>query len=188
MNLYLRLIIYFCKLWCTSKRTNISVLGCSTVRMHVWPNDLDFNMHMNNGRYLTVMDIGRFDFMIRTGMFKIAMKKGYGPVLGSAKVRYRLPLMPFQAYDLQTQLVYWDEKWAYFEQRFIIANGDKAGAVAAIALLKGSLFDSKTKKTVPTKDILTLMDQSEVNPAPMPEHFKHWVKAEEALKSVTART
>ena len=31
--------------------------------MRVWPNDLDTNAHMNNGRYLTLMDLGRFDLM-----------------------------------------------------------------------------------------------------------------------------
>src|SRR5687768_16441057 len=37
----------------------------SVLRFHVWPGDLDFFGHMNNGRFLTLMDSGRFDIMAR---------------------------------------------------------------------------------------------------------------------------
>ena len=72
MNLYIRLIIYLIK---SLFRNQMDVLETSHLRFHVWPNDLDFNMHMNNGRYLTVMDLGRFDLMIRTGLMKKALAK-----------------------------------------------------------------------------------------------------------------
>lgn len=38
--------------------------------MRVWPGDLDISLHMNNGRYLTIMDLGRlrFCFAVRSGM------------------------------------------------------------------------------------------------------------------------
>lgn len=38
------------------------VLDELTVRLRVWPHDLDHNLH-NNGRYLAVMDLGHLDFM-----------------------------------------------------------------------------------------------------------------------------
>src|SRR6185503_3961101 len=33
----------------------------SNLSLRVWPNDLDLNIHVNNGRYLTLMDLGRMD-------------------------------------------------------------------------------------------------------------------------------
>ena len=56
--------------------------------MRVWPNDLDTNAHMNNGRYLTLMDLGRFDLMTQCGLVGTVLKKkvvsgrrwGYGPL------------------------------------------------------------------------------------------------------------
>lgn len=156
------------------------------MRFHVLPNDLDFNMHMNNGRYLTLMDLGRFDCLARCGVLKYAFKRKYAPVLGGVQIRYRLPLKPFQAYDLETEIKCWDEKWAYLEQRFVIANGKKAGAVAAIAVVKGSFYDANLKKTIPSRDIIALSREPDIQSPPMPEYFKAWVKAEQALKSVTA--
>ena len=47
----------------------LGLLDTSEVRLRVWPSDLDFNLHMNNGRYFTVMDLGRIDLMIRIGAF-----------------------------------------------------------------------------------------------------------------------
>ena len=35
----------------------------------VWPHDLDTSLHMNNGRYWTLMDLGRADLMIRSGLW-----------------------------------------------------------------------------------------------------------------------
>ena len=31
----------------------LQMLDTSAVHMRVWPNDLDINFHVNNGRYLT---------------------------------------------------------------------------------------------------------------------------------------
>ena len=36
----------------------LGVLDSSILTFRVWPNDLDINLHMNNGRYLTIMDLG----------------------------------------------------------------------------------------------------------------------------------
>ena len=184
MNLYCRLILLFIKqIW----RSKLELLETSNTRFRVLPNDLDFNMHMNNGRYLTVMDLGRFDLMMRCGLFKKALEHKYAPILGSVKMRYRLPLLPFQPYDLQTRIVCWDEKWAYIEQRFVIVNGDKKGAIAAIALLKASMYDTKQKQTVPPKTLIGLLNLGEIQSPEMLDYFKDWAKAESALKAVTAQ-
>lgn len=183
MNLYLRLL---CVLIAAGFKAAIGdILEMSSLRFRVWPNDLDFNMHMNNGRYLTVMDLGRLDLVMRTGLLKAMLKRGCLPVLAAAHIRYRLPLMPFQIYRLETQVVCWDEKWVYLEQRFILCDGPKKGAVAAIAVVKGSFWNSKNKETVPTAVLLALLGIQDSSPA-MPDHIKEWQKAEESLKSVTA--
>lgn len=162
-----------------------SILDVSVLKFKVLPNDLDFNMHMNNGRYLTVMDLGRFDLVLRAGLLQIMMKQKSVPILGSATIRYRLPLTPFQSYELHTRIVSWDNKWAYMEQRFIIADGGpKNGAIAAVALVKGSFYDQKNKRTVPTKDVLSLAGLAVETPE-IPEHIVEWQKSEDFLRNLT---
>ena len=183
MNLYFRLLWMIVTAFFRSK---LDVLGTSKLTFHVLPNDLDSNIHMNNGRYLSIMDLGRLDMIIRNGMIKEVIKNKYAPVLSAAQVRYRLPLMPFQKYELQSRLVCWDDKWAYMEQRFIIAKGAKAGAVAAIAILKGGFFDPKTKTTVPNTVLLGDIGDAHLESPEFPDYVLKWIEAEEAFRQVTS--
>jgi len=147
----------------------------------VLPNDLDFNMHMNNSRYLAIMDVGRIDLLIRTHLFQEMRKIKAIPVLSTAKMRYRISLQPFQRYRLESKLVCWDEKWLYIEHRFIIADGPKAGAVAAIGLVKGVFYSGQGKGTVPTSQLLELTGMDKHSPE-FPEHVTDYIKADESFR------
>lgn len=183
MNLYIRLLIVIIRSFFKPRITNI-LSGCEQ-KFYVLPNDLDLNGHMNNGRYLTIMDLGRMDLVLRTGLLKKMMESKSIPVLSSAKMRYRLPLMPFQGYKLITRVICWDDKWVYMEQRFVIAKGSKAGATAAIGLVKGSFYDRINKRTVPSSDLLKAIDMTKDSPA-FPEYILKWIEAEDDLKKQTA--
>jgi acyl-CoA thioesterase FadM len=183
MTLFFRVLYVFLRYWLRPARTDI--LQPLTLRLRVLPNDLDTNAHMNNGRYLTIMDLGRLDLICRTGLLPWMRKTRGVPILAAAMIRYRLPLAPFQAYDLQTQIMGWDEKWLYLEQRFIITSGHKSGAVAAIALVRGSFMNPETKATIPTENILK--ETGYLYPSPtLPAHITEWAEAENALRAVTA--
>ena len=43
----------------------IGILDQDALQMRVWPNDIDFNFHMNNARYLSLMDFGRMHLLAR---------------------------------------------------------------------------------------------------------------------------
>jgi acyl-CoA thioesterase FadM len=161
------------------------VLTPSRITLCVLPNDLDTNFHMNNGRYLTIMDLGRFDLILRTGLLNLMLHKKSVPILAAATIRYRLPLDPFQRFHLETRVVCWDDKWVFMEQRFLIAHGPKKNAVAAIALVKGSFFDKGTGKTLPTQHLLDALGITDHSPSFPPEIIT-WQAAEEVLRSVTA--
>ena len=60
MKLYLRLL----HLWLLGRRrSRVSVMGPVRTPFRVWPTDLDLLRHVNNGVYLTIMDIGRLDLL-----------------------------------------------------------------------------------------------------------------------------
>lgn len=184
MNLYIRLILVLIKSMWASR---IDILSASTLTFRVLPTDLDSNMHMNNGRYLTIMDLGRINLIIRNGFLRTIIKNTYAPVLGAAQMRFRIQLRPFQKYDLETRIICWDKKWAYIEQKFIIADGPKLGAVAAIGILKGSFYDPKTKTTVPTDTIIQTLPKSvQKNSPEFPDYVLKWIEAENALREVTS--
>ncbi|HEY4393768.1 MAG TPA: thioesterase family protein [Polyangia bacterium] len=100
----------------------------------VMPADLDINLHMNNGRYLSIMDLGRLDFIVRTGLFNEMLRQRWMPLVGSETIRFRRSLAPLKKYELRSRLVAWDDKWFFFEQRFTAR-----GELIAVAFVKGLL-------------------------------------------------
>ena len=159
----------------------------TSLEFQVWPNDLDLNGHMNNGRYLTIMDIGRMDYVLRIGgLASYVIRNGYIPVLASASMRYRLPLLPFQKYTLTSRILCWDDKWVFMEHRFILRGGKKDGAVAAVGLVKGSFFSKKDRATTPTGDIMAAIGQNLESP-PFPDYIRQWQESTETLREDMAR-
>jgi len=148
-------------------RRRLKVLDDSVLRFIVWPNDLDVNFHMNNGRYLTVMDLGRIDLTVRNGLFGVMIRRRWSPVVGTVTIRFRKSLLPFRSYRLITQVVCWDDKWIYMEQRF-----ERKGEVIAIAYVK-CLFRSG-KRTLRSRELLAAIGQEQRSP--------HMPSALEALK------
>ena len=183
MNLYLRALFVLLRSFFVDRITN--VLDPASVRLRVWPNDLDMNGHMNNGRYLTIMDLGRLDLILRSGLLGLMMKRKYQPVLAAAQMRFRMQLKPMRPFDLETRVLCWDDKWVYMEQRFLFTTGQKKGAVAAIGIVKGGFYDPKSKTTVPTEELLRTLNLPSESPE-FPAHIREWIEAEEALRAVTA--
>ena len=84
-----------------------------TVRCSI--TDIDPMFEMNNGRVLTVYDIGRTDFIIRTGLAKQLLKNRWGMVVAGCTIQYRNRIRLFDKVTIKTQLVGIDERWLYLE-------------------------------------------------------------------------
>ena len=113
MNLLFRM---FLTLYLARRASRLKPLDTAHKQMRVLPNDLDVQMHMNNGRFLSIMDLGRLDLIIRLGFWRVARKRGWYPIVGSVKIDYRRPLTVFQKFDMTTRIVGWDERWVFVEQ------------------------------------------------------------------------
>jgi acyl-CoA thioesterase FadM len=153
-------------------RPRLGLTDTSEVRLRVWPNDLDFNLHMNNGRYFTVMDLGRIDLMIRTGVAGWMWRQKWTPVVGSETMRFKRALKPFQSFRLKTRVLCWDERWVFLEQRFETL----AGELVALGIVKAVL--TAERRTMRPKEALKIMGMLRRSP-PMPPAVKAWALAEE---------
>jgi acyl-CoA thioesterase FadM len=143
------------------------------VTLRVWPNDLDANLHMNNSRYLLAMDLGRWDLVARTGLWRELWRRRWFPVVASATLRFRRSLDPWQRYTLVTRLVAWDEKWCYLEQRF-----ERDGTVHAVGRVK-ALFRGR-EGNVPTAALLAAAGRADAPLRRLPEAIRVWREAEAA--------
>ena len=117
-------------------KSRVDLLATTRVRLRVWPNDLDFNIHLNNGRYLTLSDIGRIHWFVRAGLFRIARQHKAFPVGGDAIAKFRRDLKVFQTFEIHTRLIGWDRKWGFIEHRFV-RKGRVIGMVTFRGVFKG---------------------------------------------------
>jgi len=131
MNLYLRLIWT----WLGARfKPRISPGDEIEMRFRVWPNDLDVNGHMNNGRYMTITDLGVVEYFSRTGFLPRALKRGWRPVYGGSVISFRRGLRPFTTYTLRFAMVCWDERWSYLRFAF-----EHKGRTMAVGYAKGAV-------------------------------------------------
>lgn len=172
MNLYLRLLWLFIRLPWIAKQSD--PLAPATLHMRVMPNDLDIYRHVNNGRYLTLMDLGRMHLMAAMRLIKPLQKKRWAPLLGSVKVHFVRSLRVFDKFTQTTQVIYWDEKWIYIEQKIF-----KGETLCVVALMK-ILFISKEGKIAPDA-ILGLINNPPLRPT-MPDRVAHWMEIEKNAK------
>jgi YbgC/YbaW family acyl-CoA thioester hydrolase len=127
VNLWVRLLLVFLR---SSFRPRCALLDESVLRLRVWPNDLDMNGHVNNGRYLTLADLARVDFVLRSGLAAVALRHRAVPVVGDGMAKYRKELRLFDVFEIRTRLLGWDSKWSYLEHRFV--RGGKTVAVVTV--------------------------------------------------------
>jgi acyl-CoA thioesterase FadM len=167
LSLLWRLLMTIVRAWRAPRSAMTDEL---VLRLRVAPGDLDLNLHMNNGRYLALMDLGRLDLALRGGLFRPAWQGRWRPVLGSATIRFRRSLRPFQRFELRTRLLCWDHRWFVFEQRF-----EADGELYAVALARG-LFTS-AQGTVAPAQTLAAVGITTPSPAP-PGYVIEWARAD----------
>ena len=123
--------------------------GCATPFV-CWPLDLDTLLHMNNSRYLAVMDLARVDYIRRCGLWGKLQERGQFPIVEAQTIRYRKSIKLWQRFNVVTKVVGWDEKSFFVTQTFV-----RGGEVVAEAVVKGR-FLKKTRGTVPPEEIVAL--------------------------------
>lgn len=142
--------------------------------MRVWPNDLDLNIHVSSGRYLTFMDVGRVDLLIRFRVFRKAFRRGWRPINAGTIISFRKSLLPFERFSVRSRVICWDEKWIFFEHIVDKANGDRAAIANSRGLLRGS------SGNVRPQEFLEAAGHGDLQSPPMPPHVARWIEAEAA--------
>jgi len=166
-NLWLRLI----RVWLSARRRPpLGAGGESVIRIRVWPHDLDLWGHVNGGRYLTLSDLGRLDFSVRSGVFEIVRRNHWTMPMATAALGFRRPLRLFHTCELHTRIVGWDDKWWYLETLFI-RNGGTVATVIAKAVVRSR------DGTISPDRLVELLGVDDESP-PVPEHILRWVEAE----------
>lgn len=135
-----------------------------------WPWDLDPWRELNNGRTLTLFDLGRVPAFRRTGMIAVARARRWQPAVAGVSVRYRRRVRAFDRLQMVSRLVGWDARYWYVEQSMW-----RAGECTTHMLLRGAMTGAQG--VVPPAEMAAALGQSEESP-PLPDWISAWVSAE----------
>lgn len=135
-----------------------------------WPWDLDIFLEMNNGRILTLFDLGRIVLARRTGVWPVLRREGWGLTVAGSAPRYRRRIRLFDRLEMRTRFIGWDARFLYLEQGFW-----KGGDCVAHLLVRAAVTDRAG--LVPSARVAAALDAAPASP-PLPAWVAAWVAAE----------
>lgn len=147
------------------------MLDTCVTPFRVWVNDLDVLLHMNNGRYLTILDLARVDLMMRSGLWRQLNAHRWYPVVTLETIRFHRSLELGNRYDVRTRVIGWDDKHIFIEQGFVRDNVEVALAVVRARFLK------RSGGIVTTGELMQLAGVAQPSPE-LPEWVARWSDAE----------
>ena len=137
-----------------------------------WPHDLDIWMELNNGRTLTLYDLGRTMLTLRTGLAGVLKREGWAVAVAGTSIRYRRRIKAFERFEMKSRAIGWDARFIYVEQGMWKANGDCANH----ALLRTVVTDKNG--IVPPERVIKAWKQ-DINSPTLPDWVQAWCDAED---------
>ncbi|MGP3696786.1 acyl-CoA thioesterase [Rhodobacter sp. NSM] len=147
----------------------LPVLGTHRSSVRCLPWDLDPWRELNNGRTLTLFDLGRLPLIHRTGLARICAGKGWGMTVAGSSVRYRRRVVLMDRLDMVSRCIGWDSRFFYMEQSLW-----RKGDCTSHMLLRAAVVSREG--IVPPAEVAALLEAGES--PPLPEWAAAWVEAD----------
>ncbi|MCV2867407.1 acyl-CoA thioesterase [Defluviimonas sp. WL0002] len=135
-----------------------------------WPWDLDPWVELNNGRTLTMYDLGRLPMAIRTGLISALRAKGWGITVAGNTLRYRRRVRACQRIEMRSRCIGWDHRFFYIEQSMW-----RNGECTSHMLLRSAITSGEG--IVPPSTVLGAMGRDTHSPD-LPEWVRAWIAAD----------
>lgn len=154
------------------RQPSVDPLSTQITHHRILPWDMDIFAELNNGRTLTIFDMGRFALGQRAGLMDMLRRENWGLTVAGSSVRYRRRLRMFDRVEMRTRLVGWDARFLYMEQSMW-----RRGEATSHILLRTAITDSGG--IVPTDRVIAALGVS-APPPPLPDWVEAWIAAENA--------
>lgn len=159
------------ELWKFRNAPTLSLLGTHVSTHRCWPWDLDPWVELNNGRTLTLYDLGRIPLGIRTGLKQVLLANRWGLTVAGNTVRYRRRVRAFDPVTIHSRCIGWDHRFLYIEQS--MWKGDDCTSHQVIR----SAVTSPDGIVAPAR-VLAALGQPVDSPA-LPDFVQAWIAAED---------
>lgn len=137
----------------------------------IWPTDIDIFRHMNNGVYLTLMDVARFDAFKRSNGWQLMKKTNIHPVVVAENITFRKSLTLGQKFSVESKVIGWSDIAFFIEQRFVVKGEIYARAIVKLRFLKSP------KGTPTPEEMFEVLGKWEIPDPVLPKWVVDWDKA-----------
>jgi len=161
----------FWQLFITRNAPRLPLTGTHVSHHFCMPWDIDLWRELNNGRTLTIYDLGRIPLAGRVGLIEVLRRNRWGLAIAGASVRYRRRIRMFERIEMRSRAVFWDARFLYIEQSMWKADGECANHIIYRAAITGR------DGIVAPDYVMTKMAQPETSPM-APEWVTAWIKAD----------
>ncbi|EEW27019.1 thioesterase family protein [Rhodobacter ferrooxidans] len=158
------------ELWKFRRAPALPLLGAHVSHHICWPWDLDPWVELNNGRTLTLYDLGRIPLGQRTGLHAVLKARGWGMTVAGNTTRYRRRVQMFDRLEMHSRCIGWDARFLYIEQSMW------KGADCTSHMLLRSAVTSKAGIVAPV-EVLQALGQDPQSP-PLPDWVQGWIAAD----------
>lgn len=135
-----------------------------------WPVDIDPWGELNNGRTLTLFDLGRVPLGIRTGLHEVVRKQRWGMAIVGNSTRYRRRVRVFDRVEMRSRCLGWDARFLYIDQT-MWRDGE-----CTSQMLARSAFTSAQGIVAPDR-VIAAMGLTLQSP-PLPDWAQAWIEAD----------
>jgi len=160
------------ELWKFRNAPALSVFQPHVSTHRVWPWDIDPWMELNNGRTLTLYDLGRLPMGKRMGFDRLLKDKGWGLTVAGNTTRYRRRVTVFRKLTMVSRVLGWDDRFLYIEQSMW-----RGGDCTSAQMLRGAVISKGGM--VPMAQAMAALGVTEASPA-LPDWVQQWIAADAA--------
>jgi len=152
------------------KAPPLPLTGTHVSRHICWPWDLDFWFELNNGRTLTLYDLGRIPLARRMGLVRALRKQRWGMTVAGVSVRYRARIRVFKRFEIHSRTLGWDDRFLYLYQTIWLGETCANQALYRLAI-------TGPDGIVAPARVAELMGHNPESP-PLPDWVRNWIAAE----------
>ncbi|MFA6155266.1 thioesterase family protein [Mesorhizobium sp.] len=143
------------------------------------PTDIDFNIHLNNARYMMLADLGRIDLFVRAGLITLARKNGWAPMMGGLQSVYAREIRLWRRFEVVSSIETWEGTQVIGRHRFVLDNGE----TAALILTTAGVYDRKARRFIDIDEVVAALGHK-AKPRPLTQAEQDFMTSHHGLRGL----
>lgn len=146
------------------------------------PSDIDFNIHLNNARYMMLADVGRIDIFQRSGLLKLLRRNRWTSMLGGTHSVFIREIKLWRRFEVVSSIDTWQGAQIIGRHRFILDSGE----TAALVMTTAGIYDRASRSFVPAREVFAALGY-DATPRPPSEVERIFMESHAGLRAAAKR-